>query len=242
MSKIKAVVFDVDNTLTDFMKAKRIAIEGAAEAMIDAGIKLPLEVIIEKIYALYWKFGMEDQKVFERFLKKEYKTIDYEVLGCAIAEYRRRKANIMVTYPMVRKTLIELIRMGLKLGVLSDAPRTPLYTRIATLKLNKYFNNIVTADDVGGKRKPDPAPFLKICEAMDVKPEETIMVGDWEERDMVGAKRVGMITAFAAYGDEWNIKEPRADYILKKTIHELIDIVTNLNKEDENEHITNEDN
>jgi len=230
---IKAVICDVDNTLVDFMRIKRIAIEGAAEAMIDAGLNISLEHIIENVYSLYWKHGMEDQQVFERFLKKELGKVDYEILGCAIAEYRRRKANVTVTYPRVRKTLIELIRMGLKLAVLSDAPRIPLYTRIATLKLNKYFNAIVTAEDCKGKHKPEPEPFLHVCKTLDLKPEECIMVGDWEERDMVGASNVGMITAFAAYGDEWDIKEPRADYILNDGIYQIVDIVKDINTIDD---------
>ena len=231
--ELKGIVFDVDNTLHDFMRAKRIAIEGAAEAMIDAGITMDLDEIIEKIYALYWRYGMEDQTVFEKFLKNEFKSIDYEILGCAIAGYRRSKATVMVTYPMVRKTLIALIKMGLKLGIVSDAPRKPLYTRVAELKLNKYFDNIVTADDVGGKRKPAPEPFLRICEVMGLDPKECMMVGDWEERDMVGAKNVGMITVLAAYGDEWDIKHPKADYVLKESVYELINIVKEINENSE---------
>jgi len=242
MKQIKAVIFDVDNTLYDFMRAKRISIEGAAEAMIDSGVNIEKEEIVEKIYALCWRYGIEDEAVFERFLKNEFDFVDYEIMGCAIAEYRRRRSNVMITYPMVRKTLIELIRLGLKLGVLSDAPRIHLYTRVAELKLNKYFNAMVTADDAGGKRKPDPAPFLAICEALKVQPEEAIMVGDWEERDMVGAQNVGMVTAFAAYGDEWDIKEPMADYVLKNNVFELVNIVKNINEiGDYNEPITAED-
>lgn len=229
MNKLKGIVFDLDNTLHDFMRAKRIAIEGAAEAMIDAGVKMDPDTIVEKVYALYWRYGMEDQTVFERFLKNEYGKIDYEILGCAIAGYKRNKATVMITYPMVRKTLIVLVKMGLMLGVLSDAPRRPLYTRVAELKLNKYFDNIITADDVGGKKKPDPAPFLRICEVMNLKPEECMMVGDWEERDMVGAKNVGMVTVFASYGDEWDIKDPSADYVLKDSVYELVEIVRQIN-------------
>jgi putative hydrolase of the HAD superfamily len=212
------------------MKAKNLAIEGAAEAMVDAGIKMPVETIISKVEDLYRKYGWEDQRIFERFLKKEYGSVDYEVLGCAIAEYKKRKTGLIVTYPMVRKTLIELIRMGMKLGLLSDAPRIPLYTRVAELKLNKYFNNIVSSEDVDGKRKPDPAPFLKICEVMKLKPKQCVMVGDWEERDMVGAKNVGMTTVYAAYGSEWDVEKSVADFTLNNNIHEIINIIKKLNK------------
>lgn len=50
---IKAIVFDLDNTLVDFMLMKRRAIEAAIPAMIDAGLKLPpeeIKLIIDEIY------------------------------------------------------------------------------------------------------------------------------------------------------------------------------------------------
>jgi putative hydrolase of the HAD superfamily len=50
---IKAVVFDLDNTLMDFMKMKKRAIEEAIPAMVDAGLEITTEVankIIDEIY------------------------------------------------------------------------------------------------------------------------------------------------------------------------------------------------
>jgi len=52
---IKAVLFDLDNTLVDFMKMKEMAVEGAVDAMIDAGLNLTKEEAIEK----FTKFTIE---------------------------------------------------------------------------------------------------------------------------------------------------------------------------------------
>ena len=41
---IKAVIFDLDNTLVDFMKMKRRAIEEAIPAMVDAGLEITPEI------------------------------------------------------------------------------------------------------------------------------------------------------------------------------------------------------
>ena len=54
------------------------------------------------------------------------------------------------------------------------------------------------------------------------------MVGDWVERDMVGAKNVGMHTAFAQYGDSFGNQNIVADYILSD-ISQLLQIVHNHN-------------
>ncbi len=54
------------------------------------------------------------------------------------------------------------------------------------------------------------------------------MVGDWPERDIIGAKNVGMKTAFAKYGDTFDTKNSGADYVLED-ISDLINIIDNTN-------------
>ena len=63
-----------------------------------------------------------------------------------------------------------------------------------------------------------------ILKKLEVSPGEAIMVGDWAERDIVGAAKVGMKTAFARYGDTFDTKEHSADFELND-INELIDII-----------------
>ena len=81
---IRAVIFDVDNTLTDFMKMKRAAVDSAVESMIDAGLKVRKEAMVEKIFDTYWKEGVEDQKIFDKVLKAEFGRIDYKLLAAGI--------------------------------------------------------------------------------------------------------------------------------------------------------------
>jgi putative hydrolase of the HAD superfamily len=58
---IKAVIFDLDNTLVDFMLMKRQAIDAAINAMRDAGLKLSNEEIRKCIDEIYEERGMEFQ-------------------------------------------------------------------------------------------------------------------------------------------------------------------------------------
>ena len=50
---IKAVIFDLDNTLVDFMTMKENALEAAVTAMIDAGLKLDSGTAKKELYAIY---------------------------------------------------------------------------------------------------------------------------------------------------------------------------------------------
>jgi putative hydrolase of the HAD superfamily len=224
---IKAVIFDLDNTLVDFMRVKRAAVSGAAEAMVDAGLKASKEEAIKRIFHMYDREGIEDQRVFDKMLANEYGEIDYRILAAGIVGYRRAKESAMVLYPYVRQTVIRLLRMNLKLGLVSDAPRMSVWTRLVTLGLDAFFDTVVSTEDTG-KKKPDPAPFLRVLAKLEVKPEEAVMVGDWAERDMVGAKAIGMKTAFARYGDDFNTKDAGADVELTD-LRELVTFIEKAN-------------
>ena len=223
---IKAVVFDLDNTLVDFMKMKEMAVEGAVEAMIDAGLPLRKEEAIKKIYEIYDREGIEDQKVFDKFLSETFGRIDYKILAAGIVGYRKAKEAALVLYPHVHYTLMELLKMGKRLAVISDAPKLQAWTRLAQTGLHHYFEVVVTFDDTG-KRKPDPEPFIFALDKLNVKPEESIMIGDWAERDIIGAKTIGMVTVFARYGNTFDTRISGADYEVDD-IQELLTIIKEL--------------
>jgi putative hydrolase of the HAD superfamily len=228
LSVIKAVIFDIDNTLTDFMRMKRAAVDSAVEAMIDAGLAVEKGRMVERIFDHYWKEGVEDQKIFDKVLKKDFGQVDYKILAAGIIGYRRAKAGAMALYPHVNLTLIELTRLGIERVVISDAPKLEVWLRIVALGLHHYFDNVITAEDTGFK-KPSPEPFCKALEILGTKPEETIMVGDWAERDVIGAKNLGIRTAWAKYGNTFDTKDSGAEFELAD-IHELISIIRRENK------------
>ena len=220
---IKAVIFDFDNTLMDFMKMKQAAVESAAAAMIDAGLPYAKQEMVDKIYKVYWKEGIEDQNIFDKVLMKEFGKIDYKILASGIIGYRRAKEGTLALYPHVQLTLTALVRQGLKLAVVSDAPRLPVWLRICGLGLQHYFDVVVTSEDSGFK-KPHAKSFLMALDRLGVQRSEALMIGDWPERDMVGAKGVGLKTVFARYGDTSGARDSGADFDIDD-IAELIDVV-----------------
>ncbi|HDM90437.1 MAG TPA: TIGR02253 family HAD-type hydrolase [candidate division WOR-3 bacterium] len=224
---IKAIVFDLDNTLVDFMRMKEQSVISAVEAMIDAGLTMSKEEAIDKIFEVYKREGIEDQKVFDKFLAEYVGDIDYRILAAGIVAYRRAKEASLVLYPHVQYTLMELLKRGLRLAVVSDAPRLQAWTRLAHFGLHHFFEVVVTYDD-SKERKPSPKPFLITLERLGVEPGESIMVGDWAERDITGAAKIGMITVFARYGDTFGTVNSGADYDIDDII-ELLRIVDELN-------------
>jgi HAD superfamily hydrolase (TIGR01549 family) len=224
---IRAVIFDLDNTLTDFMKMKRAAIDAAVDGMLDAGLTLPREDVAARIYRVYDREGIEYQQVFDIFLKEALGQIDYKILSSAIVSYRRARDSYLVLYPHVNLTLLELLKRGLKLAVVSDAPRLQAWMRLAQLQLQHLFDTVVAFEDTG-ERKPSPKPFQRAIEMLAIEPAEAIMVGDWPERDMAGAAKVGIRTAFARYGDTFGTVHSGADWDLND-VFELVGIVDSVN-------------
>ncbi|MBC8450834.1 HAD-IA family hydrolase [bacterium] len=223
---LKAIIFDLDNTLTDFMRMKTVSIDAAIESMIDAGLPMSATETRTKLFEIYDREGIEDQRVFDRFLEEQYGEIDPKIHTAAVLGYRRGREYTLVLYPHVKKTLLALAKRGLKLAVLSDAPRYQAWSRLCYLGLEHFFDHVITFEDTN-VRKPDPAPFMKACDVLNVGPDEVIMIGDWPERDMVGGKGVGIKTVYAKYGDTSGATTSGADYEVDD-ISQLIAIVDEL--------------
>ncbi|MBK6678565.1 MAG: TIGR02253 family HAD-type hydrolase [Ignavibacteriales bacterium] len=220
---IKAVIFDLDNTLVDFMKMKRLSIEAALTAMIDAGLQLSLAEASAEIDKIYKEQGIEYQQVFDLFLTQQLGMINHKILSSGIVAYRKAREANLIPYPHVYSSLNQLVKMGIKLGILSDAPSKEAWLRLAYLNFHHIFDEVVTFDDTG-ERKPSPVPFMAILRKLGVEPAEAVMVGDWAERDIVGASNVGIKTAFAKYGDTFNTPFHNADYELND-FSEILEII-----------------
>src|SRR6476660_8656768 len=127
---IKSVVFDLDNTLVDFMAMERRAIDAAIDAMVDAGLELEPQEIRDRIDVIYKERGMEYQQVFDDLIFNIFQKIDHRVLASGIIAYRRAREASLKPYPHVTATLMELIRRDVKLAVLTDAPSREAWLRL----------------------------------------------------------------------------------------------------------------
>ncbi|MBI4168182.1 MAG: TIGR02253 family HAD-type hydrolase [Candidatus Aenigmarchaeota archaeon] len=196
---IKAVIFDLDNTLMDFMATKKASCDAAIDAMIKAGLKTPKKRAWKILFYLYRKKGIEYQTVFKPFLEKTMGKVDYKVMAAGIIAYRKTKNTMLKTYPNVKQVLKKL-RKNYKLAILSDAPVLQAWTRLVEMGLENFFDTVVTYDDTH-KAKPHPKPFRKTLRKLNAKPGEVVMVGDNLLRDVKGAKMLGIKTVLASYGN-----------------------------------------
>jgi len=222
---IRAVLFDLDNTLIDFWKFKNNCVSSALDTMIKAGMKVEKKKAEKIIQGIYDERGMEYPHIFEDLMKKSIGRVDYRILAHGVMAYRKARASNLQAYPQVKETIIKLKKKGYKIAILSDAPRQKAWMRIVLIGIDRLMDAVVTFDDTG-KKKPHSLPFKKAIEKLKVKPQEILMVGDSIHKDMQGAKALGMKTALAVYGRTLKpTKCPEGvDFLLHK-ISELTEIV-----------------
>ncbi|MCQ1535843.1 HAD family hydrolase [Methanosarcina sp. KYL-1] len=227
---LKAVLFDMDNTLFDFIAAKLVACREVLACLeAEGGEKVGSSAELFN-YFLRGVHGFEDyENILDYMQDSRLFTVQGYRQCCEI--YEREKLENIELYPGVRDTLEELKKLDLKLAIITDADRAHARARLARVGLLSSFDLLV-AFDMTGAKKPDPAPFLFALRALGVRPEETLVVGDSIRRDMTPARQLGLNTAYAAYGD-WRAQEETGtcfDFRLEN-FPDLVDCVRTLNRQ-----------
>ena len=190
---LKAVLFDLDNTLLDFWKMKRKASDSAAQAMIKTGLNLPKKKAEEELFQKYVK-NIEGERIFQRFLKEKQQYSE-KILAAGINAYLKTKQQYLKTYPQVKPTLMKLRRRRLKLVLITNAPKLKAYQRLDVVGLTDVFDLIITE-----AQKPSKKAYQKVLRQLNLKPEEVLVVGDSPKLDLKRAKMMGMKTCLADYG------------------------------------------
>jgi putative hydrolase of the HAD superfamily len=199
---LKAVLFDLDNTLVDYMGFKVASAAAAAEELVRRKFPDTFENLFRKIFEIYERYGIEYQKTFYQLIAP-YGIKDVVAAElfqqAAIRAYVQKKVEVLRPYKGAPEALEALRGMGLKLGIVTDAPRNKACQRLVMAGLDAHFDVIVARDDAG-EEKPHRAPFELALAKLGVKPGEAMMVGDHLDKDMAGAKRMGIQACHALYG------------------------------------------
>lgn len=103
-----------------------------------------------------------------------------------------------LVYPGVYAGLERLKARGLKLACLTNKPTAFARALLELKGLEKFFA-VTYGGDAFERKKPDPLPLLKACEAMDSLPHRTLMIGD-SSNDASAARAAGCPVLLVTYG------------------------------------------
>lgn len=118
--------------------------------------------------------------------------------------YRDLNGRWSAVYPGVREGIAQLRRAGLVLACLTNKPGEFARELLAAKGLAGEFA-LVFGGDAFERKKPDPLPLLKTCEALGCPPAQTLVVGD-SRNDAAAARAAGCPVVLVTYG--YNHGEP----------------------------------
>jgi len=205
---VEAVLCDMDNTLFDLVRAKR----EACRCVIDyLGTGDPELLFLQFLRGVH---GFEDYANIRDYMN-DLEVYEERAFEVCCRNYEDVKLSLVEAYPGVEETLQQLRDAGIALAVVTDAEATQARRRLTKTGLIDYFETVVTPE-VSGRRKPEPDSLLYALRRLDAAPARSVMVGDSLVRDIAPGRDLGMVTAFAAYGDwrDSSVPEIKADIVL----------------------------
>lgn len=120
------------------------------------------------------------------------------------AHYRAINGTFSDLYPGVVEGLAAMRAAGLPMACLTNKPRAFATELLRAKGLDAFFEQVFGGDSFE-RKKPDPLPLLRTCEALGKAPAHTLMIGD-SQNDALAARAAGCPVALVTYG--YNHGEP----------------------------------
>jgi len=199
-AKPQAILFDMDGVLIESLDSWWLSLNDALKAYDHKEISR--DEFIEK----YWGHDLS--------YNLEKMGIDYKVLKFCNNAYADHLDSVEI-YSDTKSTLEKL--KDYKKGIITNTPKDCAKQVLTKHNLVKYFNIIVTVDEVI-RGKPSPEIVFKACKSLNVNPKDVILVGDTTS-DIEAGKAAGCTVVGL------NIK---ADYKISK-LSDLTKIIEKLN-------------
>ena len=191
------LIFDFDGTLIDSVPD----LADATNAMLTILGKTlyPLETIRNWV-------GNGSRMLVERALVGKIEVLDGELTEEAVdhAEqvffdaYKNTSGSKTVAYPDVDSGLKKLQAAGFKLALVTNKPIRFVPKILQSFGWQELFSEVLGGDSLPTK-KPDPAPLLHVCEALNINSAQAVMIGD-SRNDILAGQNANMDTLGLSYG------------------------------------------
>jgi phosphoglycolate phosphatase len=204
---LQAVMIDLDGTMVDTLGDFEAALN---YALADLHIPTANRTLIER------SIGKGSEHLIRSVLKHQLalpevagNARNVEQLFTPVWEryeqhYLSINGDFSKVFPGVIEGLAQLKAMGLPLACLTNKPVSFTTPLLIDKGLSSFFEKVFGGDSFE-RKKPDPLPLLKTCEALGSSPNRTLMVGD-SVNDAQAANAAGCPLVLMTYG--YNHGEP----------------------------------
>ena len=203
MSPFHAAIVDLDGTMVDTLGD----FEAALNAMLDA---LSLPHVDRQAVGTFVGKGSEHlircvlQTVLPARDAGKIESMFPSAWAAYQAAYDRINGQHADVFPGVTQGLVSLRESGLRLACLTNKPAIFARRLLEMKRLASCFEHVFGGDSFE-RKKPDPLPLLKTCEALGTEPARTLMIGD-SSNDAQAARAAGCPVVLVTYG--YNHGEP----------------------------------
>jgi putative hydrolase of the HAD superfamily len=197
---LKAVFFDIDDTLYSTTSFAAQARANSVDALIRYGLKAPREGILRELEEVISEFSSNYEHHFEKLLLRLparcYRGINRGILvAAAIVAYHQTKFAQLAPYPDVIDALRVLAKTRLIRGIITAGLEIKQAEKIVRLNIYEFLTpRAIFISDQIGISKPNVKLYQRACEGVGVKPSEAMYVGDSPLSDVDPPNRIGMIT------------------------------------------------
>jgi len=218
---LSAIIFDIDNTLYPSYEFAELARKNAIHAMIRAGLDISESELERELKKVIRERGSNYPNHFDDVLKKFEIKNRAKFVAAAVAAYHDTKITIL-PFPEVPRLLLDLRDKGVKLYVASEGLEVKQWDKLIRLQIAQYFEEVfVVKTEEGGKTV---SFFKQLAKKINARPEDCLMVGDREDKDIIPAKKAGFKTFRVFRGPYSKNKKTSADFC-GKDLTALVKIV-----------------
>ena len=200
MAKLRAILFDVDDTLYSTTQFAALARQRACEAMVKQGLRLPVSEVrreLDEVIAEFTSnYGGHFDKLLLRLPERCWAGINRALLIAAgIMAYHATKADLK-PFPDVPPFLRRVHSHGdVVLGEITHGLEIKQAEKLLLLNLLQWINpSAIFISDQLGISKPNPKLYQRACSALGLDPREAMYIGDNPLSDVDPVNHIGMIS------------------------------------------------
>lgn len=198
MEHIKAVIFDLDNTILN----RTMTFGGFTQRLIKTyfGHLESTEDISKRIIELD-QDGYKDKPLLFNELLNELPWAEHPPHAELMEFYGREYVRSSVLMEQARE-VVQHLRVKYQTGLITNGQTNIQYGKIDQLGIREDYDHIIVSEEAGVK-KPDPRIFQLALDHFGLSPEQCIYIGDHPVNDIEGAASVGMSTIWMKVNQPW---------------------------------------